>query len=211
MSPPMTDKLTRITAAGLLVAGIGLVEFTGSLRENYSPLSDYISELGAKGAPYSHLVNFGSFLPVALCALTLGAILWRRTASMIWIRAGASLVCGGVFVGYFGAFTHPCNAGCVADGSLRQAIHTGTGLIEYVASFVGLLVLVGGLLGRRQLRLGALSLAAACATCVGVVLMATTADSGFVGLWQRLADYSIMTTIAALALVFGRSAPSKPD
>ncbi len=101
----------------------------------YSPSRDFISELGAAGAPDAAAVNLtfllAGLLFVATCVTTARATRGSTTAMML-----ASLVGWSYVVVAFA----PCDAGCPADGSSTQALHNAVGALGYLGGGIGLLL-----------------------------------------------------------------------
>ena len=126
--------------AVLIVAG-------GAAWPGYSHSSQFISELGATGAPYGRLISLGGFLPIGVC-VTLFAILAAvieprgvlRTLGFLGLVLFAS--------GYTVAAFFPCDFGCrPATPSFSQMMHNLFGLGGYVFGPIGLILL--GLTARK--------------------------------------------------------------
>jgi hypothetical membrane protein len=122
-----SDPLVRIGA----LAGIGgpllyaaVVAVTGYLTPGYDPLNQWISELGATGAPYADLFNVLGPGIFGLLSIVFAAGLWRALKGGPLAFAAAALVTiagiAGILEGVF-----PCDPGCVpvtATGSLHLTI-----------------------------------------------------------------------------------------
>lgn len=96
---------------------------------------DFISELGAAGAPDAAAVN-GSFLVggvlfVAAC-VALARAAGRGAATLALVSLVGWSYCVVAFV--------PCDAGCPAKGSPAQALHNAVGALGYLGGGVGLLL-----------------------------------------------------------------------
>ena len=108
---------------------------------DYSPVRQYIAELGAKGAPHGVLVSLGGYVPVGLALMVFAACSavdhprskarWAAFGCMFVF--GASFVVGGIF---------PCDVGCpLNSGTIFQQIHSAFGVASYAAGATGLMLL----------------------------------------------------------------------
>ena len=186
-------KSLPIAGASGLLAGCLAVATTilgGWSSADYSHTTQFISELGAVGATQQALVNFAGFLPIAI--LTLGFVVFGRSFIGPSTPAGFGWwLLTSVVVGYGVAAFYPCDSGCPAVGSGRQAIHNLAGIVEYFGCVLGLM-LIGASGGKFPCAPGwvkRIGLIAGLGVAVGFVLMA--ADETSRGLWQRLAETSI--------------------
>jgi hypothetical membrane protein len=105
------------------VIRLGLLFILGTLQPNYSQVRDFISELGAEGAPFANVMNYvGIALVGALLALF--SIPLYRVTKPGWLVLGgaASMALSGltfIVVGFF-----PCDPGCsVAAPSMTMRVH----------------------------------------------------------------------------------------
>ncbi len=162
----------------LFAAGFGLIVpvTIGFLTPNYNAMQQYISELGAHGAPNASLVNLGIFLPTGIISLI--AILWLVTQLPRPQRLPALLLLG-IGLGNIGAALFPCDAGCPAEGSAQQSIHNTIGLAQYLSGGIGLLWI-----SRRG---------SPISLYLGIVVLACVFLMGgpgaeLRGLWQRVAE-----------------------
>lgn len=203
----MHDTIAKVATFALLAAGIVLPEALGLLNADYSAVSNYLSELGALGAPSATAANYFGFLPVSIAVFTLVVVLWQRLPARPLIRAGLIGLLG-ISVGYLGAFLFPCDAGCPAEGSQRQALHNLAGLVQYAGALVGLFLVYAGL-RRTSLELEQLpliTLVVACWVLAAVFMMFTPELQSIRGLSQRLADYSLFVWLALATVATGRHA-----
>ncbi len=176
----------------------------GAAWPGYSHYSQFISELGATGAPHGRLVSLGGFLPIGLL-LTLFAVL----AIFIEPRSGlrtAGFLCLALFAtGYTGAAFFPCDAGCRSvTPSASQMMHNLFGLGGYLAAPVGLVLL--GISARtwpggRPL----FPLAIVCAVLATGGFL-TMVDTPFGGLSQRILEAAVGVWILACAFTLRRRA-----
>jgi hypothetical membrane protein len=165
--------LTATSAAfGLLVPAV-----FGLFVPNYSPLTQYISELGAHGSPHAAFVNWGIFFPTAL--LNLVAVI-----SLVRHLGGSKvpvLLLLGIAVGNLGATLVPCDAGCPAQGSPGQGVHNLIGLIQYVSGGIALIAM------SRRFSHHPLGVCLGSTVLLCLFLMGGPGVE-MRGLWQRLAE-----------------------
>ena len=139
------NRLLLTLSVLLFLSGIFLPELIGFLSSDYNSMSHYISELGAVGAEYSKIINYFGFLPIAFSALIITLLLQSKFSNTRLSRVGFLLVGIGYFIAYFGAFIFPCDFGCPSEGSFSQNMHMILGLISYLITPVGLILLGIGL------------------------------------------------------------------
>jgi hypothetical protein len=189
-----------VTVFACLFAFVTPVVF-GALQPEYSHMRDYISALGAKGAPYAPWVNLFGFLPVGLlvavvCCL-LPSIVPRTRLSFV-----GSLGLFSVSVAYLGAVVAPCDSGCPAEGSTSQQIHNFLGIIEYGGAAISLLFFAGALLPRpRWRKVGGLALLTAIVVLVCLTFLMIPDFQPWRGLWQRVAECAIFFWLFLVAAV----------
>ena len=194
------DVLLRTLCLTLFFSSIMLTEFIGFLRSDYNLINHFISELGAAGAEYSIIINYFGFLPIALSALTITLLLQSKFPNNRLSRAGLLLVGSGVFIGYFGAFIFPCDFGCPAEGSFSQNMHNNLGLIYYLIIPVGLFVLGIGLRTEAMIINASISFSATSIFLLGFFMMLNPSQTDLLGLWQRLADYTVVGFLIFISL-----------
>jgi len=193
---------------GLLAAGLalGVPWVAGAVTQPYSHVSQYISELGAIGAPYADLVNLAGFLTIGLATAVFACATYPAIGTTAVYRAGAICLLG-ISLGYLLAAFAPCDPGCPAVGSSRQAVHNVGGLLEYGAGGTGLLLLGGAMLRDGHKRaLGSLLLLSGI--IVIVVIWLLPAPTGLKGLWQRIAESVIFVSIAVTSLTWLATSPA---
>lgn len=179
----------------LLFSGILLPQILGLLTAGYDARTDYISELGATGAPYAAVMNYVGFLPAGLAIMVAIVLLWRSLAPSRMTRLG--LVClSGVAIGYLVAFLFPCDAGCPVQGSTKQMLHNAGGLIEYLGGVIGLFLLYFGSRGADHSGLSRATMIAAYVAAFGVIVLFSGGLEDVLGAAQRLVDYSFFAWFA---------------
>jgi hypothetical protein len=189
---------TAIIGAGLLVL---MTVAGGAAWPGYSHVSQYISELGARGAPHGRLVSLGGFLPVGVLLMTFAML-----AALIPPRSVLkTLGCLGLFLfalGYFGAAFFPCDLGCrPATPSPSQMLHLAFGLVGYL--FAPLTLATLAIASRKWPDAkGLFPLGLVCAVVAGIAFF-SMADP-LAGLFQRVLEGSVLLWIVAFAVYLRR-------
>lgn len=181
----------------LFIAVYLLMLFGGAaLKPGYSPLSQYISELGASGSAHARLISLFGFIPVGILA-----------ALLLCVFAGKVPVRGASRFGYWllmfeplawiGSALAPCDLGCPTSGSVSQSLHTLLGVFTYLGTALGLLLLATTPAIRPGTRL--LWIALAGLWMLLFVLMGIEPLQPWRGLLQRLAEWSVYGTLCISA------------
>ncbi|MDP1632453.1 MAG: DUF998 domain-containing protein [Caulobacter sp.] len=125
---------------GYLLLAI-LIVGGGAAWPGYSHSLQFISELGAAGAPHGMLVSLGGFLPIGIF-VTLFAVLAAVIEPRGLLRT-IGFLCLAVFAsGYTVAAFFPCDYGCrPATPSFSQLMHNLFGLGGYIFAPIGLIIL----------------------------------------------------------------------
>ncbi len=190
-SAPMLNTISRLCVLVLIGSGVALPAVVGAMQGGYSAEAQYLSELGAIGAPHEALINFGSFLPVGLAIIVLVVGLYRSMPRTLLVRLGVLFLLT-VAIGYLDAFFFHCDPGCPAEGSNRQAMHNLGGLIEYVGAITGLFLIFFGIRKSTSQAFSIFTLFAALLVLTAFIMMATPAMEAWKGGWQRLAEYALV-------------------
>ena len=161
---PAADR-KRLAAAACCGLGAAVLAFAvpvaGACADpGYSHASQFISELGARGAPNATLVAAAGFAPIGALVF---AFLWLASGAFPpSLRRTAGVLClAAVGAAYLAAAVFPCDPGCPASGSFSQSVHNAFGLLEYLGAVGGLLLLGAELRGSAAGRV----LAATGAVC----------------------------------------------
>ena len=194
------NRLLLILSVLLFLSGILLPELIGFLSSDYNSMSHYISELGAVGAEYSRIINYFGFVPTAFSALIITLLLQSKFSNTRLSRIGILLVGIGYFIGYFGAFIFPCDFGCPSEGSFSQNMHMILGLISYLITPVGLILLGIGLRKEPMIIHSLASFVATFIFLLGFFMMLNPSQIDLLGFWQRLADYTVFALLIFLSL-----------
>jgi hypothetical protein len=169
----------------------------GAMDVNYSHARDFISELGAVGAPNAALVSQYGFLPAGVLACAFALLAWRTAPRSALATVGfLGLFLNGV--GYLGAAYFPCDAGCTPrEPSFDHFMHSLLGLPGYFGAPVYLACLA---LAARGWPSGAwLSAVAGAGAVLAVAGLANMFnEANVVGLWQRVLEAGILTPMLAV-------------
>lgn len=171
----------------------------GANFPNYSHASQFISELGADGAPNARIINLAGFLPAGVLIIAFAFFAWRslpRSGATTFGMAGLVLFA----LGYLVAVVFPCEPGCrPAEPTLSQAIHNLFGLAGYLIAPPSLFLL--GWQARRWGRathLSVLGFIGAGLALLGLLFLSP--EFKYVGVAQRVLEGSVLTWIIACAL-----------
>jgi len=207
----MNGKLAMITAVLGAAWLIAMVVAGGAAWDGYDHVSQYISELGATGAPHGWQVSWLGFLPIGvlICAFAFFAYLAAPRSAL------SAIGFVGVFlfaIGYAGSAFFPCDFGCRPDNpSFSQVMHELVGLAGYLLAPLTLLLLALAAWrwpGARWLALlGFVSAAGALVGLGGVM----DAHSPTVGLYQRVLEANMLIWVVACGLYLGLRAPISRD
>lgn len=205
----------RVLTLGGLVGPLlfaSVVVLAASLRPDYSHVGQFISELGATGAPNAGLLNYAGFIPAGLMlglfGLALGAKLPRDrlavSGAILVIVFGAGLTASGLF---------SCDPGCPqSGGSIENLVHDRIAPLAFLS-----LILGAALLGLRfrslpaWRRLSTYSLAtSAVGLCLLIALASSLESRSLTGLWQRLLLAALFSWCVVVALHAFRAEHARP-
>ena len=165
-------------------------------RPGYSHVSQFISELGERGAPGAHWVAAAGFAPIGLSVL--GFLACAAVAFPASRRTTFGVVClGAVGAAYLVSAVAPCDPGCPSAGSFSQSVHNLFGLLEYLGAIAGFLLLRPVLRASARWRplAPAAALAAAC-VAIGFLGLFVPPLAPYRGASQRVAELAIFLWIA---------------
>jgi hypothetical protein len=175
----------------------------GSLHPGYSHASQFISELGATGAPYRAVMNFGGIIPAGVLTVAFAlAMYWNfgpgfslAVSSALAAVAGLGRLTAGIF---------PCDPGCsMVEMSRPAQIHMLGGFVSFTCGILAPLVFAFAIRSVRP-RLSVLSLVLGLGALVALVAgMQQGQGSPFVGVFQRLHlafFYGWVTVVAFVGL-----------
>jgi hypothetical protein len=194
----LKTRIVSITAiAGALL--VFLITVVGGANfPNYNHATQFISELGAFGAPNARIINLGGFLPAGLLISTFTFFAWRslpRSKGTTLGMLGLALFA----LGYIAAAFFPCEPGCKpAELSLSQALHNLLGLAGYFTAPLSLFLLAKEAhKWPKGTSLSALGFTGSGLSLLG--LLGMLSEFPYVGLAQRILEASILIWIVACA------------
>lgn len=161
------------------------VVLAASAYPDYSHVSQFMSELGATGAPHADMVNLGGFLIGALLLLAALAMVFvtvqRNLSNMIALVIFAQYPLLIIVASFF-----PCDTACrTQTPSTSHMIHMTSAFAAYLAAIIGLTFLslhAHKWLGPSLLR----PLAMLLPIVLFLMLFSLTPGNAYVGLLQRL-------------------------
>ena len=199
----MREKLALATAILGAVAVVLTTIVGGFGFPGYSHASQYISELGARGAPNAALVNLAGFLPAGLLLSAFAYLAWKalprsRVTSLGLL--GIALFA----LGYIGAAFFPCDAECrPSDPSPSQLAHELFGLAGYLTAPPALLAL--GWRARSwpdATWFSTLGFVFGGLTLLSLLFMSPA--FGYAGAAQRILEGSVLAWVVACAVYINR-------
>lgn len=202
--------MTRFLAiVSSLVSALAFASLTvvGAINTpGYSHVSQYISELGANGAPQEFPVRFFGFLPAGLALLLFSVAAYcslPRSRTTTFGLLGLAVYA----LGYVTAAFFPCDLGCrPAVPSMSQVIHNAVGLVGYVAAPLFLFALARS--SRTWPGAAWVSRIGWGASAVALVgLLTLSPDSQLVGVSQRALEAAVLVWTAVCGLYIASRRP----
>ncbi len=194
----MNNKSFLFGILGVLFFILGTI-LAGFQFENYSHISQLISESYAIGTHYGISLRFFIFLPsgffIALFAFLSINVLPKSTLTKI------GLLGIGIFYGIATIIVSifPCDAGCnkeLIDPSLSQIIHNLTGFLTY--TIVPICLILVGISARKWTngkQVFYVGIVCGIISFIFVSILFADLKSEFVGLYQRIIEASILLWI----------------
>jgi hypothetical membrane protein len=192
--------LSLLAASLLLAAGVVLPVILGALWPDYHWTANYLSELGADGAPHGFWMTYTGFLPVSVLWTLSIVLLYLRSAKSSALLAGVCLLLG-TSVSYFGAVFFRCDLGCPIEGTESQLMHNLLGIIGYLAAPPALILIGLHFNKTGQKVLSGLTFLTAALCLVGFFGMAAPENAALKGLFQRMADFTMFGWVFAVAFL----------
>lgn len=195
------------TTASLGIIGallfISTVVVSGFLLDNYSRLSQFISEAYALGTPYGVYFRFLGYLPsgIMLALFGFNAYTCFKKSSFIKIGFLGFAIFYGLGVIMVSIF--PCDAGCkiaLLDSSISQIIHNLFSALVYLC-VPWCMIAVG--FGFRKLNLGYIGIMSMILGLIGIIfslVLFIDPSSKLVGLFQRIIEGSILSWVFIIAI-----------
>lgn len=164
--------------------------------ENYSHISQFISESYAFGTPYGTYMRFLGFIPSGILIVLFAFSAWKLLPKSSLLKIG--LIGFGIFYGIgtiiVGIF--PCDTGCnkeFINPSVSQIIHNVSGALTYLI-VPACLVLIG--ISSRKWNNGktisTISIISGVMAFVFSVLLSNNPTGDYIGLFQRIAEGFIL-------------------
>ena len=188
-------RLSGATAWASLLVLVLMTVLAGAFTPDYSHVSQFISELGARGAPLEWEVRFAGFLPLGILLLAfcwLAYIALPRSSGTTFALIGLALYA----LGYLVAAAFPCDLGCrPAQPSVSQLIHNSLGLLGYLLAPLFLFAFARAARSwPNGARVSAAGYAAAGLALLGMLTLSS--GSSMTGLGQRLLELSVLGWVA---------------
>jgi hypothetical membrane protein len=190
-------------ALWLVIGGYAWLAVTalvgGALHPGYSHVAQFVSELGATGAPNGRFVSLLGFLPAGLLLMLFAGAAMRALAADRVSAAGFALF--GVYAfGLFWSAFFSCDYGCRPERpSVSHWLHIGVGMVSYLAGALAPFVVAT----RARQWSGSVTLPVICVVAgVGVVgsLSQMDPDVAWTGVAQRMLEASMAAWAIACAL-----------
>lgn len=208
----MNNKLIYLT--GILGVGLFVVSsFVGGyLIEDYSILSQYISETYAIDAEYGVILRAFGFIPSGVfltlfCFIGVKYFHYSKLVKIGFYGLGIFYGLATVIVSIF-----PCDSGCnkeFVNPSISQVIHNLTGFLTYVfVPFCMILVGVGLKRSTNYIRFSAQSIIYGIISILFVYLFFTNPDSEYIGLYQRMVEAVFIIWIITCAITIKNNKPA---
>jgi hypothetical membrane protein len=130
--PARIDFLMHISGIAASFIFLVFVAVIGTLHPDYSHLTQAISVLGAREAPYKDFLNFGCLVPVGILTFIFSiSMLWNIRGSKFFIISSSLIMLAGI--GRFFAGVFPCDPGCAGFYSVSAKLHAVAGLKSLVS------------------------------------------------------------------------------
>lgn len=193
---------TIAAVAGMVGFGLETVGLTalGFFKPGYDPIRSTLSELGERGGANAGIASV-VFILIGLAEVFLAVGLYVRSRPSKAAFAGSVLLAVNGIFDYIGSGIFPCDAGGRYE-SVSGQIHflvsvIGMSVMVFPAFFLACAFRKGGRRGHAKL-----SFAAAFVLLAGAVLFnyAFFTEAAWLGLAQRILDYSYWTWLFLLAL-----------
>jgi hypothetical protein len=183
---PQPDALDRRLALAGVVSPVlffGVAIAVAAATPGYSHLVNFLSELGASGAPHADWMNYAGIVPTGLLVAATALPLYRGLGPGALAVVGAAfLLAGGL--GLTGAGIFHCDVGCpISGGSLSNDLHLE--LARFGLLCGSLAPLAFGLGGRRRDAHRSWSTASLLLALVLYALAFAPVDTAYPGARQR--------------------------
>ena len=160
----------------------------GELREDYSHVTQFVSELGATGTSRAGLMNYAGFVPGGLGLVAFGVAL-GRILPRTWLTSTAAVLLTIFGTGVVASGFISCDPGCPqVGGSFENFVHDKIAPVSFLCAIVASALL--GIFFRsnpawRSLSFFSLATSIA-AVCFLAGLVSSLESRDLTGMWQRL-------------------------
>ena len=191
ISQDQTKRHSNIDAV-LILSGIVAPVFhlvgiiiSSSLTPGYSHISQAISVLGSRGAPFNEILNYLGVIPAGILTILFSFAIFRK------LKGGKSLfICGCLVtiagIGRLCVGVFPCDPGCLPIISITGRLHALTGFTSMFAGSIAPLFMAIGLRRRNFKALFYLSIVLGLASLFLFMLFFSQFFFPFFGAIQRL-------------------------
>jgi len=181
---------------------LALTLIGGAMVDGYDHNAQFISELGATGAPYGQTVSWLGFLPAGVFGVLFALFAWLAAPRSLLATLGfVGIVL--FAIGYIGAAFFPCDFGCrPAEPSASQVMHNLGGLAGYFLAPLTLAFLsIAARKWPNALYLVVLGVIGGVSALLALTVFEP--DFEYVGMAQRVLEASVLTWIAACGIYLG--------
>ena len=208
----MKNKFTFLI--GILGVSLFIVSSIvgGFLIENYSILSQYISETYVIDTEYGVILRTFGYIPsgILLTLFCFIGVTYFQPSKLIKIGFYGIGIFYGLATVIVGIF--PCDSGCskqLVDPSTSQIIHNLMGLLTYI--FVPICMILIGV-GLKKLpnynRFSVQSIAYGAISILFVYLLVSNSNSEYIGLYQRMVEIVFIIWIISCAITIKNKKPA---
>lgn len=204
------DRRSAISTDFLLKTGViapivfsASVMVWGALTPDYSHISQYISELGARGAPFATPMNLLGIVPFGLliCTFAVGHARSTRSFAARWLTSGVLLLCG---AGFAVAGLFACDRGCsFSNMSTSAIVHNLSAMNAFLLAMLAVAASLFQRAGWRVLLFGLVVLCSMLGAFWVMLKLGPTSDT--IGLAQRAFLLPFCVWLAATAWRLGKS------
>lgn len=200
----MNNKLVaNIGIIGVVLFAIAAV-VGGLLIDNYSEISQFISESFAVDTEYGRYLQYVGYVPsgILITIFCFNAFKFFPTSKSIkagFCSLGIFYGLGTILVGIF-----PCDTGCnvnMVDPSMAQLIHNATAALSYIFIPISMIGISLGLkLFPNYKRLYQIAITAGIISAFFIYMLLSNPESEFRGLLQRIIESIFILWIVSAAL-----------
>ena len=207
----MNNKITFFI--GILGVSLFVVSsiLGGVLIENYSVISQYISESYAIDTEHGRILRIFGFIPSGLLITSFCFLGMRYFQTSSLVKIGFYGI--GIFYGLATTVVaiFPCDSGCnkeLIDPSSSQLIHNLVGSLTYL--FVPILIILIGLGLKKSSNkvFSSLSIGLGVISILFVYILVSNANSEFIGLYQRVIELVFVLWIIFCAIAIKNQSPN---